>query len=70
MEGQRFFDLRRWGIAQETLNAYLAKERTRRPYLQAASPVQERHNLYPIPNTQIQRSREGGQDRLKQNPGW
>ena len=23
MEGQRFFDLRRWGIAEPTLNAYI-----------------------------------------------
>jgi hypothetical protein len=70
MEGQRFFDLRRWGVAQEVLNGYLTRERTRRPYLQAASPVDARHNLYPIPNTQIQLSRVDGQDRLKQNPGW
>ena len=33
MESPRFFDLVRWGIAAETLNAYLAKEKTRRSFL-------------------------------------
>ncbi|MBW3656529.1 MAG: RagB/SusD family nutrient uptake outer membrane protein [Gemmatimonadetes bacterium] len=70
MEGQRFFDLRRWGTLEETLNPYLDKEKTRRSYLQAASPVTARHQLYPIPNTQIQLSRVEGEERLKQNPGW
>jgi hypothetical protein len=29
MEGQRFFDLVRWGIADEVLNAHFEKESTR-----------------------------------------
>jgi hypothetical protein len=70
MEGQRFFDLRRWGTFQQVLNDYLAVERTRRPYLTAAQPVTDRYRFYPIPNTQIQLSREGNEERLKQNPGW
>ncbi|MGZ8558666.1 MAG: RagB/SusD family nutrient uptake outer membrane protein [Chitinophagaceae bacterium] len=36
-EGHRFFDLVRWGIAAETLNAYLAKEKLKRTYKQTAS---------------------------------
>ena len=41
MEGQRFFDLRRWGIADVTLNAYIngvggRAEKTARTYLAAA----------------------------------
>jgi hypothetical protein len=32
MEGHRFFDLVRWGIAAETLNAYNAVESTKRVY--------------------------------------
>jgi hypothetical protein len=31
MEGHRFFDLVRWGIAAETLNAYMQKESGMRP---------------------------------------
>jgi len=70
MEGQRFFDLRRWGIAEQTLNAYLSTERSRRLYLAAAEPFATRHRWYPIPAIQIQLSRVGGEDRLRQNPGW
>ena len=70
MEGQRFFDLRRWSNMTEVLNAYLAVERTRRPHLSAAGPVTDRHRLYPIPAVQIELSRQGGTQTLKQNPGW
>lgn len=71
MEGQRFFDLRRWGVAPAVLNAYLAVERTRRPHLAAAATFADRHRYYPIPNLQIQLSRTGGTTSpLTQNPGW
>jgi hypothetical protein len=70
MEGQRFFDLKRWGIAADVLNAYLAVEKTRRLYLAAAEPFGTRHLLYPIPAIQIELSRVAGADRLVQNPGW
>ncbi len=70
MEGQRFFDLRRWGAADTTLNKYLTRERTRITYLGSAAVFSARHALYPIPDIQVQLSRVGGQDRLVQNPGW
>ncbi|HXF96971.1 MAG TPA: RagB/SusD family nutrient uptake outer membrane protein [Gemmatimonadales bacterium] len=70
MEGQRFFDLRRWKAADTTINNYLAVERTRRAYLAAASPFEPRHALYPIPTIQLELSRVGTEDRLQQNPGW
>lgn len=71
MEGHRLFDLRRWGIAQPVLNnAYLPEEDDRRPYLGGASPVAERHNLFPIPSVQIELSQVEGENRLVQNPGW
>ena len=70
MEGHRFFDLRRWGTFQQVLNDYLAIERTRRPFLTGAQPVTQRYARYPIPNIQIQLSKEGPEERLKQNPGW
>jgi hypothetical protein len=70
MEGQRFFDLKRWGIADQVLNTYLAAEKSRRLYLAAAEPFTSRHLLYPIPAIQIELSRVGSEDRLKQNPGW
>ncbi len=70
MEGQRFFDLRRLGIAEQVLNAYLAVERDRRLHLRAAEAVTARHRLFPIPVIQVELSKVGGQSRLQQNPGW
>ena len=70
LEGQRFFDLRRWGIAQQTLNAYLAAEKSRRLYLGGAEPLTARHNLFPIPAVQIELSKVGSESRLTQNTGW
>jgi hypothetical protein len=70
MEGQRFFDLRRLGIAATVLNAYVDVERTRRLYLQSAEAVTARHTRFPIPAIQIELSRVGGENRLTQNTGW
>ena len=70
MEGHRFFDLRRWGVAEQVLNDYLAEESTRRVFLAAAAAFTSNHNLYPIPPIQIELSRVEGEDRLQQNPGW
>jgi hypothetical protein len=75
MEGQRFFDLKRWGIADQVLNAYLngvagGAEETRRPHLAAAEAFGSRHYLFPIPVIQIELSKVAGEDRLQQNPGW
>jgi len=77
MEGQRFFDLRRWGIADATLNAYIngqgggsEKSAARRLYLAGAEPFAARHKWYPLPSIQIELSKVAGENRLKQNPGW
>ncbi len=72
MEGQRFFDLRRWGGADTVVNNYISTERARIPYLSQAANifVLPKYGLYPIPQDQIELSRVGGQDRLVQNTGW
>ena len=70
MEGHRFFDLKRWGILESTLNAYTSVEQNRRSFLSAASEVTGRYNLFPIPSVQIELSQEGGESTLEQNPGW
>lgn len=70
MEGQRFFDLRRWGVAEQVLNAYVTDERDRQTYLTAAAAFATRHMLYPIPSIQIELSEVDGTPRLTQNPGW
>ena len=75
MEGQRLFDLRRYGsaFAQQTINDYLTAEATplRRPYKSAQLPYATPLNDYfPIPQVEIDLSKVGGQSRLCQNPGW
>jgi len=75
MEGQRFFDLRRWGTYQTVLNAYLTgvaggAENTRRLYLASAQALSARHRWFPIPQIQVELSKVGGTPRLTQNTGW
>src|SRR5438874_1997684 len=69
MEGQRFFDLRRWGAADTVIASYIAVEKNRIPYLGGVTYA-ARNALYPIPELQIELSRVGTQDMLKQNTGW
>jgi hypothetical protein len=52
-ESPRFFDLVRWGIAAETLNAYLTVEKTRRAYLSSAFFTKGRDEYLPIPQREI-----------------
>lgn len=66
LEGHRFFDLVRWGVAKQTLDAYLEVERTRKPYLQEALFTAGRDEYLPIPQQQINLS--GGL--YKQLPGY
>jgi hypothetical protein len=53
MEGYRFFDLVRWGIADTTLNNYFATERIRHPFLSNAHFTKGTHEYFPIPQEQI-----------------
>jgi hypothetical protein len=69
MEGQRFFDLRRWGDADTVVANYVAIEKNRIPYL-ASAAFGSRNHLYPIPAIQIELSKTGTTDNLVQNPGW
>ena len=73
MEGQRFFDLRRYGmaVAKQAINVdYLPKEKVRRAYLSDAEPLADRHRWYAIPAIEIDLSKTGGTENLKQNSGW
>lgn len=69
MEGHRFFDLVRWGIAEPVLNKYLEKERLLRTYLSGAK-FEDKHRYYPIPEQAIVYSSKGGKPTLQQNPGY
>ena len=66
MEGHRWYDLVRWGIAEETLNAYLAEERTKKDFLANAQFTAGRDEYYPIPQREIDFT--GGL--YIQNPGY
>ncbi|MDL2282360.1 RagB/SusD family nutrient uptake outer membrane protein [Parabacteroides sp. OttesenSCG-928-G06] len=66
-EGHRFFDLVRWGIADKTVNEYLAVEKTRRgAFLQEAVFTKNRDEYFPIPKAQINFSKK----LYQQNYGW
>ncbi len=65
-EGPRFFDLVRWGIAEPTLNAYLAKEKVRRTFLATARFTAGRDEYLPIPQAEITFTN----GLYKQNPGY
>lgn len=66
MEGERFFDLVRWGIAAETMNAYLNVEKTKRAYYATATFTQGRDEYLPIPLPQYNFSN----GLYVQNPGY
>jgi starch-binding outer membrane protein, SusD/RagB family len=66
MEGHRFFDLVRWGIAATDLNAYLTKEGVRRPTtLQNTQFKPGVHEYYPIPQGVVTNI-----PGITQNPGY
>lgn len=75
LEGHRFFDLKRWGILETSLNAYVngvggGAEKNRRSYLTAAAALTARHQNFPIPTLQVQLSSVDGAPRVPQNTGW
>ena len=49
MEGNRFYDLVRWGIADEVLNTYVESEKAYRTYLNGANFVTGKNEYLPIP---------------------
>lgn len=65
MEGERFFDLVRWGIAQETMNKYYECEKDNRIYYQNAK-FETGREYFPVPVAQYNFS--GG--KYVQNPGY
>ncbi|HEX2969008.1 MAG TPA: RagB/SusD family nutrient uptake outer membrane protein [Bacteroidales bacterium] len=49
LQNHRFFDLRRWGIISETLNAYIAQDVTFRTFMQGATFEAGKDEYWPIP---------------------
>lgn len=57
LEGQRYFDLKRWGIAEEVLSSIVDPGGDNRVFT-------EKHYLWPIPQSEIDKTG------LEQNPGY
>lgn len=70
MEGHRFYDLVRWGVADQVLNTYVSKEKNYRTYLNGAVFVKGKNEYLPLPQTQINNSAVNGKFVLVQNPGY
>lgn len=66
LEGHRFFDLVRWGIAAEYLNAYLNVEKNRLPAnLAGVTFTANKNEYFPIPQLEVDLN-----SNMKQNPGY
>lgn len=65
-EGRRFFDLQRWGILGETMNAYFAVEKNRFQWMDIARFTPGRDEFFPIPQPQI----NWAKGNYTQNPGY
>ncbi|SDK65071.1 Starch-binding associating with outer membrane [Pedobacter sp. ok626] len=66
LEGERFFDLMRWGIADQEMNAFFNAEKSTRSIYQNARFTKGRDEYLPIPQNQIFWS----ENRYVQNPGY
>lgn len=65
MEGHRFYDLVRWGLAKQTLESYFSFEGNYFNYLKGII-IEPRDDYFPLPQDQIDRS----QGVLKQSPSY
>ncbi|MAZ27287.1 MAG: RagB/SusD family nutrient uptake outer membrane protein [Cytophagaceae bacterium] len=70
MEGHRFFDLQRWGVSAQVLNAYLQSESQHRTYLQDKTFTANKNEYFPIPTEAIDRSFLNGEATLTQDPAY
>jgi starch-binding outer membrane protein, SusD/RagB family len=70
MEGHRFFDLVRWGVAAAEKNAYFDSESKKRTYLIGSKFTAGKSEYYPIPAKAITLSALDGKNTLTQNPGY
>jgi starch-binding outer membrane protein, SusD/RagB family len=61
----RFFDLRRWGIANEVLNSFIEEDNAFRGFLQGASFDPDKDDYWPLPQIQLDI-----QDVLEQDPAY
>ena len=67
LEGERFFDLVRWGVAAEVINKFLNNEKAFRTHLTNAHFVEGKNEYFAIPQSIIDQC---GADVIKQNPKY
>ena len=70
MEGHRFFDLVRWGIAESTINSVISYEGQFVSDIDGAHFTAPKNNYFPIPQNEIDLTTTGGTATLTQNPGY
>jgi hypothetical protein len=70
MEGQRYFDIVRWGTANAEMTKFFAYESKITTDLGGAKFVAPRNEYYPVPQRQIDLSMKGGVKTLEQNTGY
>jgi len=70
MEGYRYFDLVRWGLAPAALNAYFTYESQFVTDVTGAHFTANKNEKYPIPLEQIDLTQKNGKNTLTQNPGY
>ncbi len=66
MEGNRFFDLRRWGLLDKVIPPYIAKESQFRTFMQGAVFDPAKNSYWPLPEQQV----DNEQGILEQDPAW
>ncbi|TAG22311.1 MAG: RagB/SusD family nutrient uptake outer membrane protein [Cytophagia bacterium] len=70
MEGHRFFDLVRWGIADQVKNEFFTREGRVRTHLAGARFTKGKDEYLPIPEYVLAQSTSGGKAAIVQNPGY
>ncbi|TWR26745.1 RagB/SusD family nutrient uptake outer membrane protein [Mucilaginibacter achroorhodeus] len=70
LEGHRFFDLVRWGIAAQEINSYLAFQGKFTQDVRGGRFTAGKNEVYPIPQRQIDLSGAGGSPKLIQNKNY
>ena len=56
LEGDRFYDLVRWGIADQVMNNYYQTESAKRTFLNGSTFIKGKHEYLPVPQQEIQES--------------